>query len=33
MIVGSDGKILEESLEWGREKIFCVDLPLKPKKL
>lgn len=33
MIVGPDGKILEESLEWGREKIFCVDLPLKPKKI
>lgn len=32
MIVDQNGKILEESLEWGREKIFCVDLPLRPKK-
>jgi len=33
MIVGPDGKILEESADWSREKIFCVDLPLRPKKL
>ena len=32
-IVGPDGSILAESDDWGKEKIFCVDLPLKPRKI
>ena len=32
-IVGPDGSILAESEDWGKEKIFCVDLPLKPRIL
>ena len=32
-IVGPDGSVLAESQDWGKEKIFCLDLPIKARKI
>ena len=32
-IVGPKGEILAESSEWGKEKIFCLDVPIKDRKI
>lgn len=31
-IVDNKGTILDESKEWGKEKIFCLDVPIKDRK-
>lgn len=32
-IVGPDGQVLAESVDWSEEKIFCIDVPIKDRKI